>query len=116
MAREDARTPTPIGVVLPPLADQHGRPYEHIPCAENPANWDEDATTITKRRARRACLTDCPALKSCEARLYQVGRKATGVWAGRILAPSGDDFPRERDPLIVRWARQAGIELPEAPK
>lgn len=108
-----------LGMVLPPLLDPHGEPFDHLPCQDAPTLWDDDATPTDKRNAATTCRRACPARGPCWQRRQELGNRATGVWAGRILRSRSHDRvgPLVDDPDLIAWAAAAGVTLdPPTPR
>lgn len=71
------------------------------PCQRDPAGWDVDRTGVDGlRTATRQCLTVCPVLDACRARVEDLRGRYTGrrdgvpelsgmVWAGHVYDRDG---------------------------
>lgn len=100
---------------MPPLRSRlTGESFEWLPCMDNPAARDADASIEEQRAAARICRTECPALSECGARARELGEQATGVWAGHLSLRSRRkaDVEDAADPVVVAWAADAGVTLP----
>lgn len=104
--------------LLRPLTDGNGVAYDHVPCQDNPPMWDEEAPETDKQAAATLCRI-CPAIKQCKVRRRQLGAKAEGVWAGRIIRRSTEDAQADEpatfeifDPQVATWAASAGVMIP----